>query len=76
MSKILATPAARKAAKEKNIDLRVVKGSGKYGAVLLRDLENVSPVEEKKGLKITPVAKNAMNYYNVDIDKVQTTVLK
>ncbi|WP_290770706.1 dihydrolipoamide acetyltransferase family protein [Anaerofustis sp.] len=76
MSKILATPAARKAAKEKNIDLRVVKGSGKYGAVLLRDLENVSPVEEKKGLKITPVAKNAMNYYNVDIDKVQNDGVK
>ena len=70
MSKILATPAARVYAKEKNIDLANVVGSGKYGAIVLKDLENVLPVMREKGVKITPVAKNVMNYYDVDIKDV------
>ena len=36
MSKILATPAARVYAREKNIDLANVVGSGKYGAIVLK----------------------------------------
>lgn len=70
MSKILATPAARVYAKEKNIDLANVVGSGKYGAIVLKDLENVLPVMREKGVKITPVAKNVMNYYDVDVKDV------
>ena len=71
MSKILATPAARVAAKEKNIDLSTVKGTGKLGAIVLKDLDNVAVLIGKdRGLKVTPVAKNAMNYYGVNLDDV------
>ena len=71
MSKILATPAARVAAKEKNIDLSTVKGTGKLGAIVLKDLDNVAVLIGKdRGLKVTPVAKNAMNYYGVSLDDV------
>ena len=71
MSKILATPAARVAAKEKNIDLSTVKGSGKLGAIVLKDLDNVAVLVEKdRGVRVTPVAKNAMNYYGVSLNDV------
>lgn len=70
MSKILATPAARMYAKENNIDLSKVVGSGKYNAIVLKDLENILPVIGEKGVKITPVAKNVMEYYGVDINDV------
>ena len=71
MSKILATPAARVAAKEKNVDLSTVKGSGKLGAIVLKDLDNVAVLVEKdRGVRVTPVAKNAMNYYGVSLNDV------
>lgn len=79
MSKILATPAARVAAKERNIDLSQVKGTGQYGAVVLKDLENVAAVAAapaERGVKITPVAKNAMKYYNVSADDVANDGVK
>jgi 2-oxoisovalerate dehydrogenase E2 component (dihydrolipoyl transacylase) len=54
-SEILATPAVRRMAKEKNIDLRKVAGTGKHGRILKEDLINfeasptpaVSPITGK-----------------------------
>lgn len=47
---VLATPAVRKLAKEKNIDLASIVGSGKDGRILKEDiLAFGEPVQETKG---------------------------
>lgn len=47
-SDVLALPAVRKYAKDNNIDLTSVIGSGKNGRILMSDLENKSKSENKK----------------------------
>lgn len=44
--KVLAAPAVRKLAKEKNIDLSKIKGSGPGGRILLSDLETIKLITE------------------------------
>lgn len=72
MSKILATPLARKTAEEKGLDLSLVSGSGEYGAITYDDVmdTNVSAASAKTGVKATPVAKNMADYYGMDIELV------
>ncbi|UII74883.1 2-oxo acid dehydrogenase subunit E2 [Flagellimonas sp. HMM57] len=41
--RILASPLAKKIASEKGIDLTAVKGSGDYGRIVKRDIENYQP---------------------------------
>lgn len=41
--KIVASPYARKLAKEKNLDLGSVKGSGPYGRIVSEDLKSAQP---------------------------------
>lgn len=64
MSSIMATPAAKKAAEERRIDLAKVKGTGIGGYIQLFDVLSF------KGVKVTPLAKSTAQYYDVDIEKV------
>ena len=64
MSKITATPAARKAASERRIDLSKVVPTGITGYVQLSDVLGF------KGVRATPLAKSVAVYYDVDINKV------
>ncbi|AGA65095.1 Dihydrolipoamide acetyltransferase component of pyruvate dehydrogenase complex [Liberibacter crescens BT-1] len=41
--KVFSSPLARRIAKEKNIDIFSIKGSGPYGRVIKRDVENSLP---------------------------------
>ena len=41
--RLLASPLARRIAKEKNLDLSTIKGSGPGGRVMSRDLDNAQP---------------------------------
>ena len=45
--RILASPLAKKMAKEKNIDLKSVKGSGDNGRITKNDIENYIPIHNK-----------------------------
>ncbi len=42
--RVLASPLARKLAKEKNLDLSTVQGSGPNGRIMKRDLEKAQPL--------------------------------
>jgi len=50
--RILASPLAKKMAKEKGIDLAEVKGSGDHGRIVKKDVENFRPSQ----VSATPVA--------------------
>ena len=56
--RIKATPAARKAAEEKGIELNNIEGTGKWGEILKKDVTAVS-------LKSTPLAKKIMEANNI-----------
>lgn len=44
---VLASPAVRRIAREKGIDMTRIRGTGDHGRVTLEDLENYRPVDEK-----------------------------
>jgi pyruvate dehydrogenase E2 component (dihydrolipoamide acetyltransferase) len=50
--RIKASPLAKKIAKEKNIDLSKVKGTGENGRIIKSDLYDLSPKDETKEQKI------------------------
>ena len=64
MRKVMATPAARRAAKEQGTDLNNIVGTGEGGYIQLCDV-----MRAKK--KATPLAKAYALYYGIDIDGVE-----
>ncbi|MFH1409608.1 MAG: 2-oxo acid dehydrogenase subunit E2 [Nanoarchaeota archaeon] len=77
---VLATPAVRKAAKEKGIELSSVSPSGKHGQVMLRDLGGTSAKEatppkkatttQSKDILATPSTRRLARELKVDINSV------
>lgn len=67
VGKIRATPAARKTAKERNLDLEDVPGSGPLGRVQKVD------VEEFNVTKATPLATKIAQVENIDLSTVKGT---
>lgn len=63
---IPATPAARKLAEEKGIDLIDIKGTGEYGSISKMDMER-----HRKAYKVTPVARKMAAYLNIDINDIK-----
>lgn len=70
--KIRATPAARRIAREKKIELSVVKGSGPKGRIQEKDVRMVSTVSEEK-IKMTPLAKKIGDSNQVDLKSLSGT---
>jgi len=60
-----ATPAARRIAQERGIDLSLVKGSGEYGSVMTRDLEGFHAAPRTTG-----TARGMANYYDISLESV------
>lgn len=60
-----ASPAARRIAQERDIDLSLVKGSGEYTSVLTRDLEGFQAAPRTTG-----TAQAMANYYNISLEGV------
>lgn len=56
-SDILATPSTRKLAREKEVDLNKIQGSGPYGRILKEDVLNYESVKTKKVSQILSVPK-------------------
>jgi len=57
--RIVASPLAKKLAKEKGINLSTVSGSGDHGRIVKRDIENYQPVAQGTPMAYTPVGEES-----------------
>lgn len=79
---VLASPAAKKLAKEKGIDLVSIPGTGPKGRITLEDVEaylaKPQPAEGEAGQKTSPMAAKLAAELGVDVSKldVQGRVMK
>jgi pyruvate dehydrogenase E2 component (dihydrolipoamide acetyltransferase) len=72
--RIKASPLAKKIAKEKNIDLSKVTGTGENGRIIKNDLSNLSPVEETTEQQIQTEENQSPKV--VDVIKEETTIVQ
>jgi pyruvate dehydrogenase E2 component (dihydrolipoamide acetyltransferase) len=69
---ISAVPAARKLAKNHDIDLSKIQGSGPDGIILLRDVKSTISIEqEKQKINISPLARRIAEEESVSIDSIE-----
>jgi pyruvate dehydrogenase E2 component (dihydrolipoamide acetyltransferase) len=68
-ARVPVTPAARKLAKDKGIDLSLVYGSGPNGRVELKDVENFDPLR----VKTSPVAAKIMAERGISASDIGVT---
>ena len=72
--RIKASPLAKKIAKEKNIDLSKVTGTGENGRIIKNDLSDLSPVEETTEQQIQTEENQSPKV--VDVIKEETTIVQ
>ena len=72
--RIKASPLAKKIAKEKNIDLSKVTGTGENGRIIKNDLSDLSPVEETTEQQIQTEENQSPKI--VDVIKKETTIVQ
>ena len=72
--RIKASPLAKKIAKEKNIDLTKVIGSGENGRIIKNDLSDLSPVEETTEQQIQTEENQSPKV--VDLIKEEITIVQ
>ena len=72
--RIKASPLAKKIAKEKNIDLSKVTGTGENGRIIKNDLSDLSPVEETTEQQIQTEENQSPKVVNVI--KEETTIVQ
>jgi len=72
--RIKASPLAKKIAKEKNIDLSKVTGTGENGRIIKNDLSDLSPVEETTEKQIQTEENQSPKV--VDVIKEETTIVQ
>lgn len=73
---VLASPAAKKLAKEKGVDLALVAGTGPKGRITLEDVEEylTAPKADEPAaeVKTSPLAAKIAEELGVDVSKIQT----
>lgn len=73
---VLASPAAKKLAKEKGVDLALVAGTGPKGRITLEDVEAylTAPKADEPAaeVKTSPLAAKITEELGVDVSKIQT----
>ena len=72
--RIKASPLAKKIAKEKNIDLSKVTGTGENGRIIKNDLSDLRPVEEITEQQIQTEENQSPKV--VDVIKEETTIVQ
>ena len=72
--KVLASPAVRRVAREKNIDLSSVKGSGKKGRILKSDVLNLQQPSVGSSTQSAPSSSSSSTSQKGDSRSVNTVV--
>ena len=72
-NKLRRTPAARKLAQAKGIDLYLVKGSGANGRIHRKDVEAYIQAQQQVQVKATPLARKIAEEQQIDLTVVQGT---
>jgi 2-oxoisovalerate dehydrogenase E2 component (dihydrolipoyl transacylase) len=72
--KVLASPAVRRVAREKNIDLSSVKGSGKKGRILKSDVLNLQQPSVGNSTQSAPSSSSSSTSQKGDSSSVNTVV--
>lgn len=79
-SRIFASPLAKKMAKEKDIDLANVKGTGENGRIVMRDIENYVPYDRPEGSTQAPAitrgAAMEESYSEENVSQMRKTIAK
>lgn len=65
-----ASPAAKKLAREKGIDIALVTGTGPGGRITIEDVEKYTPAQEAPPLKASPVAEKLAADKGIDLKDV------
>lgn len=68
--KVLATPVARKLAKDLNIDINAIKGTGPVGRVMKEDIYREKEIRNKKGSKVEKLTSSSRK---IDVPEVEVT---
>jgi pyruvate dehydrogenase E2 component (dihydrolipoamide acetyltransferase) len=68
--KVRATPAARRLAKEAQVDLRNIVGSGPKGRIHLKDVKQYLETEKAQP-KASPLARKIAEHENIDLKALQ-----
>ena len=71
--RIIASPLAKKLATEKNINLQHIKGSGEYGRIIKRDIENYSGLNTS-AMPFTPAGEES--YEEVNNSQMRKTIAR
>jgi pyruvate dehydrogenase E2 component (dihydrolipoamide acetyltransferase) len=77
--RIVASPAAKRLARENNVDLKKISGSGLDGRIRSSDIikaideQKSTAVKEKPAVIASPVAKKMAKEFNIDLNAVQST---
>jgi len=77
--RIKASPLAKRLAEEKGYDLAKIEGSGDYGRIIKRDIENYTPEKEapEKAPSIEiPKIVGEESYEEIDVSQMRKTIAK
>lgn len=83
--RIIASPLAKRLAKEKGYDLSKIQGSGDFGRIIKRDIENFQPSADRKEadkvldseIKISlPAVVGEESYEEVSVSQMRKTIAK
>ncbi len=84
LNRILASPLAKKIAKEKNINLSSVTGSGENGRITKTDIENhilkeddlVKEIETKKATKIENIVEGTESFEEIENSQMRKAIAR
>ena len=70
-AKVMATPAARQLARERQIKLKGIKGHGEFGSLTKADVEKLP-----SGKRITSLARKVAEYYDIELSAVNESIIR
>jgi pyruvate dehydrogenase E2 component (dihydrolipoamide acetyltransferase) len=73
---VRASPLARRLAKERGVDLKLVQGSGPGGRVVMRDLEGAGAVAVAVPRSAVPQPVGGVAYRDVPLTQIRKTIAK